>query len=191
MRKVIYSMLPSLDGYIAGPNDEIDWSQPDEELHSFINKEQDEVDTHLYGRRTYEMMAEFWPTADEAPDVPEHIAEYARIWRGLQKVVFSRTLDSVGPNARLISDNIAEEVAKLKAQPGKDMGLGGAGLAASFIQLGLIDEYRLYVHPVVLGEGKPMFRTSGDPLNLSLVETRTFDSGVVYLRYQNAAREGE
>lgn len=185
MRKVIYSMLPSLDGYIEDSNGAFGWSQPDEELHRYINALESEIDTHLYGRRMYETMAAFWPTADAAPDVPEHIAEFACSWRGMQKVVFSRTLESVGPNARLVRDNIAEEVAKLKAQPGKDMGLGGAGIAASFIQLGLIDEYRLYVHPAVIGSGKPMFPVLTEPLRLRLVEEHPFKSGAVLLRYQS------
>lgn len=184
MRKVIYSMLVSLDGYIADAKGDFSWSEPDEELHRLFNNEQKKASALLYGRRMYELMADFWPTADQLPDVPDYVAEFSRDWRDTEKVVFSTTLDSVGPNARLVRENVAEEVAALKAQPGGDMSVGGAGIAASFTELGLIDEYRLYIHPVAVGAGKPMLQVLGDPLKLKLVGTRAFDSGVVELRYQ-------
>jgi dihydrofolate reductase len=183
MRKLIYSMGVSLDGFIAGPNGEIDWSAPDEELHRFHNEQAREAGAHLYGRRLYEAMT-YWETADENPSAPEHELEFARIWQQTPKLVFSRTLERVKGNARLVRDNIAEEVARLKEQPGKDMALGGAGLASTFIKLGLIDEFRPIVHPVVLGSGTPYFPPMDERINLQLVETRTFDSGVVYVRYQ-------
>ncbi|HYT78532.1 MAG TPA: dihydrofolate reductase family protein [Actinomycetota bacterium] len=184
MRKVIYSMNVSLDGFIEGPNRELDWSTPDEELHRFWNDQAREMGTFLYGRRLYELMAEYWPTADANPSAPEHVVEFARIWRDMPKIVFSTTLEKVDWNSRLVRDNIAEEVTKLKAQPGTDMDVGGPTLASSFMRLGLIDEYRLVVHPVVLGGGTPFFPALDNTINLRLVETRTFGSGVVYLRYQ-------
>ena len=185
MRKLIYSMGVSLDGFIAGPAGEIDWSAPDEELHRFHNRQTREIGAHLCGRRLYEEMA-YWETADEKPSAPEHELEFARIWKNLPKIVFSKTLEKVEGNARLVRDGVAEEVAKLKEQPGKDLAVGGAGLASTFIKLGLIDEYRLFVSPVVLGGGTPYFPALDARINLELVETRTFGSRVVYVRYQRA-----
>jgi dihydrofolate reductase len=183
MRKLIYSFGVSLDGFIAGPDGEIDWSAPDEELHRFHNQQARDLGAHLYGRRLYEVMRP-WETVDEKPSVPEHELEFAKIWKDTPKIVFSRTLERVAGNARLVSDGAAEEVARLKEQPGKDMAVGGAGLASTFMKLGLIDEYRLFVSPVVLGGGTPYFPALEERINLELVETRAFGSRVVYLRYR-------
>lgn len=185
MRKVIYSMLVSLDGFIEGPNRELDWHIIDEELHKFINDQQSEFDTYLYGRRLYEVMT-YWETADKNPSASAFELEFARIWKRMPKVVFSKTLEQVHGNARLVKDNVAAEITKLKQQPGKNMDLGGPTLASTLMPLGLIDEYRLFVQPVVLGSGTPFFPVLADKINLRLVETRTFGSGVVYLRYQQA-----
>jgi dihydrofolate reductase len=182
MRKLIYSMTVSLDGFIAGPNGEIDWSAPDEELHRFHNEQVREVGAHLCGRRLYEVMR-YWETADENPSAPEHELEFARIWKDLPKIVFSKTLEEVEGNARLVRDGVVEEVAKLQEQPGKDLAVGGAGLASTCIKLGLVDEYRLFVSPVVLGGGTPYFPALQERINLQLAETRTFGSRVVYVRY--------
>lgn len=184
-RRVIYSMFVSLDGFIAGPNQNIDWHVVDEELHSYVNTQERAIGALLYGRRTYEVMA-YWQTADTNPTSPAHEVEYARIWQSIPKIVFSKTLERVEGNARLAREVNTEEITKLKEQPGGDLGLGGAGLASTFMQLGLIDEYQLYVHPVVLGGGTPMFRASNNRIRLRLVEARTFGSGVVLLRYQRA-----
>ena len=183
MRKLVYSMGVSLDGFIAGPDGEIDWSAPDEELHRFHNQQARESGAHLYGRRLYEVMS-YWETADEKPSAPEHELEFARIWKDTPKSVFSNTLEKVEGNARLVRDSVAEEVAKLKEQPGKDLAVGGAGLASTCIKLGLVDEYRLFVSPVVLGGGTPYFPALDERINLELVETRTFGSRVVYVRYK-------
>jgi dihydrofolate reductase len=183
MRKLIYSMGVSLDGFIAGPGGEIDWSAPDAELHRFHNQQTRELGAHLCGRRLYEVMA-YWESADQNPSAPEHELEFARIWKDLPKVVFSTTLEKVEGNARLVREGVAEEVARLKAQPGKSLAVGGAGLASTFITLGLIDEYRLFVNPVVLGGGTPYFPALDERINLELVDTRTFSSRVVYVRYQ-------
>jgi dihydrofolate reductase len=182
MRKLIYSMGVSLDGFIAGPGGDIDWSAPDEELHRFHNQQTRELGAHLCGRRLYEVMV-YWETADEKP-APEHELEFARIWKALPKVVFSKTLDKVDGNARLVRDGAADEVAKLKGQPGKDLAVGGAGLASTFTRLGLIDEYRLFVSPVVLGGGTPYFPALEGRIDLELIETRAFASRVVYVRYR-------
>jgi dihydrofolate reductase len=183
MRKLIYSMGVSLDGFIAGPGGEIDWSAPDEELHRFHNQQARETGAHLYGRRLYEEMT-YWETADENPSATEFEREFARIWKDTPKIVFSKSLERVEGNARLVKDGVAEEVAKLKEQPGKDLAVGGAGLASSFIELGLVDEFRLFVSPVVLGGGTPYFPALDRRIDLELVETRTFGSRVVYTRYR-------
>jgi dihydrofolate reductase len=183
MRKLIYSMGVSLDGFIAGPDGEIDWSAPDEELHRFHNQQARELGAHLCGRRLYEVMT-FWETADQNPSVAEHELEFARIWQSLPKIVFSTTLEKVEGNARLVRDGVAEEVARLKEQPGEDLAVGGAGLASTLIAQGLVDEYRLFVSPVVLGRGTPYFPPLDQRIGLELVETQTFGSRVVYVRYR-------
>jgi dihydrofolate reductase len=183
MRQVIYSMGVSLDGFIAGPRGEIDWTVPDEELHRFHNERVRELGGHFLGRRLYEEML-YWETVDQNPSASEIELEFARIWQGLPRIVFSRTLESVEGNARLASEGIAEEVAKLKSEPGQDLGVGGAGLASAFIELGLVDEFGLFVYPVVLGRGTRFFPALEERVGLELVETRTFGSRVVYLRYR-------
>ena len=185
MRKLIYSMGVSLDGFIAGPGGEIDWSAPDEERHRFHNQQTRELGAHLLGRRLYEVMT-YWETADENPSAPEHELEFARIWKNLPKIVFSKALEKVEGNARLVRDGVAEEVARLKEQPGKDLAVGGAGLASTLMKLGLIDEYRLFISPVVLGGGTPYFPALDERISLELVETQTFGSRVVYARYRRA-----
>lgn len=186
MRKVVYAMLISLDGFIEGPNRELDWAFIDEEIHQHFNDQESMYDAHLYGRRLYEIMAAYWPTADENPAAPDYEIEYARIWKSMPKVVFSKSLEQVGWNARLVRGDFAEEVKRLKEQPGKDLSIGGADLAASAMRLGLVDEYQVYINPVVLGGGKPMFPALNGPLRLRPVETQKFGSGVVRLVYQPA-----
>ena len=183
MRKLIYSMGVSLDGFIAGPAGEIDWTAPDPELHRFHNEQARAVGTHVCGRRLYEEMR-YWDTAEEDPSLPEHELEFARIWKAMPKLVFSTTLEQVAGNARLAGDGLAAEVAELKQQPGNDLAVGGAGLASSCMRLGLIDEYRLFVSPVALGGGTRFFPALDERINLELVETRTFGSRVVYVRYR-------
>jgi len=185
MRKLIYSMMVSLDDFIEGPDRELDWVSIDEELHQFANDQQREIDTILYGRRMYEVMS-YWETADTNLSSSAHELEFARIWKPIPKIVFSKTLEQVQGNARLVRDNIAGEVARLKAQPGKALEISGPTIASTVIQLGLVDEYRLFVQPVILGSGTPFFPPLAGKINLQLVETRWFSSGVVYLRYRPA-----
>jgi dihydrofolate reductase len=182
MRKLIYSMTVSLDGYIAGPDGDIGWSAPDEELHRFHNDQVRELGAHLLGRRLYEEMT-YWETADQNPASTEYELDFARIWKALPKIVFSTTLDDVEGNSTLVREGAADAGAELKAQSGKDIAVGGASLAATFIRLGLVDEYRLFVSPVVLGGGTSYFPQLDDKIDLELAETRTFGSRVVYLRY--------
>jgi dihydrofolate reductase len=186
MRKVIYSFGVSLDGFIAGPGGDIDWSVPDEELHRFHNQQARELGAQLYGRRLWEVMRVWETWADDKPSAPEPELEFARIWKETPKIVFSKTLEKVEGNTRLVREDAAEEIARLKEQPGKDLAVGGAELASSLMKLGLIDEYGLFVSPVVLGGGARFFPALDERINLELVETRTFGSRVVYLRYRSA-----
>jgi dihydrofolate reductase len=185
MRKLIYSMSMSLDGFIAGPDGALDWSVPDEELFRFHHQQVQEVDVHLCGRRLYETMV-YWETAEESPLAAEQV-EFAQTWKALPKVVFSSTLESVVGNTRLARDGVGEELSRLKEQRGKDIAVGGAGLAGACMQLELVDEWRLFVIPVLLGGGTPYFPSLEKPINLKLIETRTFGSRVVYLRYRRAS----
>lgn len=183
MGRLIYSMLVSLDGYIEGPNHALDWAIVDEQFHKYVNDRERDLGAFVYGRRTYEVMAAFWPTADANPAHPDYIVDFARIWKSKPKFVFSRTLEKVEWNSKLVRGNVAEEVAKLKQQYRGDLAVGGANLAATLMRLGLIDEYQLYVNPVILGGGTPMFPALSDRIGLRLVETRAFGTGVVFLRY--------
>jgi dihydrofolate reductase len=184
MRKLIYSMTASLDGFIAGPDGGIDWSPPDEELFRFHTRQVQDLGVHLCGRRLYETMV-YWETAEEGPLSADEV-EFARIWKALPKVVFSTTLESVVGNTRLLRDGLGEEVSRLKEEPGKDIAVGGAGLAGACMKLGLIDEWWLFVRPVVLGGGTPYFPALDDRVDLELVETKTFGSRVAFLRYWRA-----
>jgi dihydrofolate reductase len=180
-------MSVSLDGFMAGPGGELDWQLVDEELHGHFNAELATMGAFLDGRVTYQLMESYWPTADQDPSSGPVIAEFAQIWREMPKIVYSTTLEQADWNAVVVRDVVAEEVAALKAEPGGDLMLGGADLAASFMRLGLIDEYRLYVHPVVLGAGKPFFAPADVPVSLTLAETHSFANGVVLLRYTTPA----
>lgn len=185
MRRVVYSHMVSLDGYIeadeayTGPS----WAVSDEELSRHFVELERGVDLHLYGRRIYEHLAAWWPMADQNPALPAYLAEYGRLWKAKPKVVFSSQLQQTAWNARLVKDSAAAEVAGLKAQPGGELALYGSGLAASLIPLGLVDEYRFYVNPAVLGRGRPMFPALDHVLHLQLIETRVFGCGAVLLRY--------
>ncbi len=183
MRKVIYSTMVSLDGFVETLDRSLEWVIIDEELHTFVNNLNREIDTFLFGRRMYEVMV-YWDTADADPSNPGYVLEFARIWKGIHKIVFSKTLERVQGNATLNRGDIADEVVKLKAQPGKSMSVGGATIASDLMRRGLVDEYQLFVNPIILGSGTPMFRALDSKINLRLIETRTFESGVVFLRYQ-------
>jgi dihydrofolate reductase len=185
MRKIILSMSVSLDGFIEGPDRQIDWHMVDDELHSHFNEQLSTMSAFLSGRVTHELMAAFWPTADSDPSSTAPVVEFAGIWRDMPKIVFSRTLERADWNTTIMREVAVEEIMALKAQPGGDMALGGADLASAFMQLDLIDEYRLYVNPIVIGRGKPLFQASDATIHLRLVETRTFGNGVVLLRYES------
>ncbi|MEU5220320.1 dihydrofolate reductase family protein [Streptomyces sp. NPDC020807] len=186
MRKVTYAMGVSLDGYIVGPDGGFDWTDPDDEVFRFWIDEIRGVDVHLLGRRLYETML-YWETAAEDPTLDEANREWIGLWNPLPKVVFSRTLTEVQGAAVLASGSPAEEIARLRAEPGGgEIAIGGATLAAEVAAAGLIDEYRTVVHPVLVGGGIPYFPREERRVDLELVETRTFPNGVVYLRHRVA-----
>jgi dihydrofolate reductase len=182
MRKLIFSMTRSLDGYIEGPGGGPEWAAPSEELHRFHNQTVSELGLHLLGRNLYEVM-KYWETAEETdPSAPAYSLEFAPIWRRLPKIVYSQTLETVEGNARLSRADPVEEVRALKEEAGADIAVGGATLASTLTEAGLIDEYHVFEAPVVLGDGKPFFK--GDTqMDLELLETKTFGSGVILLRY--------
>lgn len=186
MRSVTYSMGVSLDGYIVGPDGGFDWTVPDADVFRFWIDDLRELGVHLMGRRLYETML-YWETADEDPALDDAEREWTALWKPLPKVVFSTTLSDVQGNARLASGGLAEEIARLRSEQGEgDIAIGGATLAAEAAALDLIDEYRAMVHPVLVGGGIPFFPQRGRRVDLELVETRTFNSRVVYLRYRVA-----
>src|SRR4051794_20760905 len=174
----------SLDGYIVGPDGRFDWTGPDEELFRFVTDEFRAVGVHLLGRRLYETML-YWETADQDPSLDDSMLEWAALWNPLPKVVFSTTLSSVQGTARMASAGLVDEIERLRAEPGEgDIAIGGATLAAEVAALGLIDEYRPKVYPVLVGGGIPFFPQRERRTDLELVESRTFSSGVAYLRYR-------
>jgi len=181
MRKVIAVEFVTLDGFISGPNGELDWFVHDDP--EIPGGQLDSVDTFLFGRRTYELMVSHWPTATD--DNPVIIAKM----NNTPKIVFSKTLNKVEwgrwNNAKLVKENVVETVNQMKKQPGKDMVILGSGtLVSSFLKLGLIDEYQILLHPIVLGRGKPLFRDLSERQKLELIGTKTFKSGVVGLYYR-------
>lgn len=184
MRDVTYSMTVTLDGYVIGPDGNFNWMLPDEEVFGIATDEVRGLDFHLLGRRLYEAML-YWETVDQSPALDFSTREFAAIWRALPKVVFSTTLTAVEGNARLASGGLADEIARLRAEPGDgDVALGGATLAAEAARLDLIDEYRARVLPVLVGGGVPFFPQGERRVDLELVEARPLASGVVYQRHR-------
>jgi dihydrofolate reductase len=181
---LFYAMQVSLDGYMEAPGHDIGWTDPDAELHGYMNAMERSAQLSLYGRRLYELMESFWPTADQTADAPVEVAEFARIWRESPKVVFSSTLERVTGNARLVRGDAAEEVAKLKRETEGTVNVGGAHLAASLLRAGLVDELEVLVYPIVLGSGTPLLPELKDRVKLRHLATRTFTSGVVSVRYR-------
>jgi dihydrofolate reductase len=183
MRSVTYSMAVSLDGYMMGPDGGFDWAAPDEEVFRFCIDEIRGVGVHLMGRRLYETML-YWETAEQDQSLDDAELEWTALWKPLPKVVFSTTLSAVQGNARLASGSLAEEIERLRAEPGEgEIAIGGAALAAEAAASDLIDEYRARVYPVLVGGGTAFFPQRERRVDLELVETRTFRSRVVYLRY--------
>ena len=183
MRKVIASPFTSLDGMMSGPQGEIEWNTPyfDDEMAAYVHGQFEEVDTLLFGRVTYQWFAQYWPEQG----VKDSPAEAEKM-NSIKKIVFSRTLAKTEwNNSSIIRDHIAEEISRLKEQPGANFSIDGSPtLIHSFSKLGLIDEYRIRVHPVVLGSGVPLFKDQSERMKLKLLEARPFRSGVILLRYE-------
>jgi dihydrofolate reductase len=187
MRKLIYLQMMSLDGFIeAEPNKPQNWAGSGEELIRHFLELEDAVDAHLYGRRTYQHLAAAWPAMENHSSAPRYFLEYSRVWKRKPKIVCSKTLRTVEWNSRLVKDKVAEQITELKQQSGENLLLFGAQLASTLIPLGLVDEYRSYVNPVILGGAKPMFPRSDKVVNLHLAKTRAFGCGVVLLHYVDA-----
>jgi len=183
MAKPIYSAITSLDGYVADEDGTFDWAAPDEEVHAFVNDLERPVGTYLYGRRMYEVMV-YWEIAHTLADHPPFTLEFAEIWQAADKVVYSKTLETVSSDrTRIERDFDPDAVRQLKARAGRDITVGGPGLAAQAIAAGLVDECHLFVAPVVVGGG-----TSALPdnvrLKLELLDERRFGNGVVHLHYR-------
>jgi dihydrofolate reductase len=175
----------SLDGFVAGLNGEMDWIKVDEEIFDYVGKHIGEGDTALYGRVTYEMMENYWPTAADNPTASKHDIEHSKWYKEVHKVVLSKTMKDIGlANTTIISDNLSDKINEIKQQPGKDILLFGSPTAThSLIEQGLIDGYWLFVNPIVLGEGIPLFKDVKDKIKLSLLNNHQFTCGVTELKY--------
>ncbi|MFE3524950.1 dihydrofolate reductase family protein [Streptomyces sp. NPDC059161] len=184
MRKLIYGMNLTLDGYIAAPGDDIGWSTPSDELFQFWSDQLQATNLSLYGTKLWQTMSSYWPTGDQQPNATPSQIEFARRWRDMSKVVFSSTIEKVDWNTRLVTGDAVAEITRLKAEDGGPMDIGGATLAGAAMRAGLIDEYVLATAPVLVGGGTPFFTGLDSWVNLNLLETRTFPGGVVLTRYE-------
>ena len=185
MRKLTVGMNLSLDGYIAAPGDDLDWGVQSDELFQWWSDRVAATGLALYGRRLWETMSSHWPTADQQPGATPQQVEYAGRWRGMPKVVFSSSTTAVDGNARLVTGDAVTEITRLKAEDGGPMDIGGATLAAAAMRAGLVDEYAIVTHPVLIGAGTPFFTALDSWVSLTLVETRTFPGGVHLTRYES------
>lgn len=190
MRKVILLEHTSLDGFVGGPNGEMDWIHVDDKMFDSVGKLTDDADVALYGRVTYQMMNSYWPTAADQPGATKHDIEHSNWYNSVTKIVFSRTMQHTNSNnTRVIHENIQEEIQKLKSQTGKNMlMIGSPGIAHTFMQLDLIDEYWIHVNPVVLGNGIPLFKDVQNRINLTLTDVKNYEGGVVGLRYETKSK---
>jgi dihydrofolate reductase len=179
-------MHTSLDGFVAGPNGEMDWIHVDDEIFDFVPSLTDQADAALYGRVTYEMMQSYWPTAGDQPDASKHDIEHSLWYKKVAKIVLSTTLNQDGlVNTQIISDQLAERIHQIKKQEGKNILIFGSPRASnSLLELGLIDEFWLFVNPILLGHGMPLFSAEIETTRLQLIESKTFSSGVIALHYQ-------
>ena len=183
MASLIYSAIASLDGYIEDENGKFDWAEPDEEVHSFVNDLARPVGTHLLGRRMYEVLA-YWDDPPALDEQPSYVQEFAEIWQAADKVVYSRTLETAWTGrTRIERDFDPEAVRQLKSQSDRDLAVGGPELAAQAIRAGLVDDYQLFVVPVIVGAGKPALPRDGR-FELELLDERRFRNGTVFLHYR-------
>lgn len=188
MGKLIYTFNVSLDGFVETPDHSLDWALVDDELHRWFNDHTRGLAAELYGRRLYEVMAAYWPDAENAPDATPTTSEFARIWNATPKIVFSTTLDRVDHNSRLVRGDVGDVLTELRREFDGDLGVAGPNLAGQFVERGLVDEYHLVVHPVVIGAGTPYWPAIDSPLRLRQVARRTFGSGVEIRSYVPADR---
>ena len=189
MRRVVWLMHVSLDGFVAGPNGEIDWVKFDDALTEDVQNLVNTADTALFGRVTYQLMESYWPTAADSPTATKHDLDHSRWLNPAPKIVFSRTLRNVQwRNTRIVKDHIGEEIARLQKQPGKNLILfASPTLGSTFMNLDLIDEYFFNINPIVLGDGKRLFKDQSEKHRLKLLESKTYKNGVVSLRYGRAS----
>ncbi len=183
MGKVIYSMNVSLDGYVETPDHSLAWTVVDEEIHSWWNEQVRQADAFLWGRRLFELMAAYWPHASEDPAATPVMREFAEIVNPKPKVVFSSSLSEVGWNGRLMRGDVGEALSQLRREFDGDLDIGGPNLAKQFIRRGLVDEYRLVIHPVIIGAGTPFFPALDGPMRLRQTETHRFRSGALAVGY--------
>jgi dihydrofolate reductase len=181
--KLIYSLNVSLDGFAETQDHSLEWANVDEELHTWFNDHARTLQASLYGRRMYELMAAYWPSGEDDPAATDAMREFSRIWKPMPKVVFSSSLEEVDHNGRLVRGDVGSVLAQLRREFDGDLDVGGPDLAGQFVRRGLVDEYRLVVHPVVLGAGTPFWPELDAPLRLRLTETRTFTSGAELRSY--------
>jgi dihydrofolate reductase len=184
MRKIVFGMNCSLDGYIAGPNGEDDWALINDEMHDYSTRLLESGDIMLCGRVIYRMLADYWPTAEQDASLSPSVRRFAQTINRLPKILYSRSISSAGWNTRIEKTLVPEEILKMKQQPGKNLLVAGAALAHSLMELDLMDEVHLLIHPVILGAGRPMFERLKDRVNLKLLQTETLESGLVALSYQ-------
>ena len=186
MRKLVLFMHTTLDGFVAGPNGEMDWIHVDNEIFDYAGNRTDEADMALYGRVTYQMMDSYWPTAADEPTASKHDIVHSRWYNNVTKVVISRTMKGTSlPKTKVISENLSNEITQLKQADGKDILIFGSPTAVhSLMEANLIDDYWLFVNPVLLGQGIPLFKGVKDRLKLKLVFSKAFSSGVVCLHYE-------
>ena len=183
MGKLIYLLNVSADGFIETREHSLEWTTVDEEIHTWFNDQMQALDATMYGRRLYELMAAHWPTGEEDPTSTPAMREFARIWNPLPKIVFSSSLDHVEHNSRLVRGDVEPVLEELRREFDGDIGVAGANLAGQFVRRGLVDEYRLVIHPVVLGTGTPYWPELDAPLKLKPLEKHTFTSGAEYRSY--------
>ena len=186
MRSLIYFMHSSLDGFVAGSNGEMNWITVDDEIFDFVATMTDQADTALYGRVTFQMMEAYWPTAGEQPNASRHDKEHSIWYKNVSKVVLSKTINETGlKNTKIISDNLFENINKLKQEPGKNILIFGSPRAShSLINMGLVDEFWIFLNPILIGEGISLFKNVPELIKLILLETKTFTSGVIALHYR-------
>lgn len=184
MGRLVYLMNVSLDGFVETPDHSLDWANVDAEVHRWFNDRVRKAGALVYGRRLYEVMTAYWPTAESDPAATDYMLEFARAWNPKPKIVFSSTLPEVGWNSRLVRGDPVEELSRIRDEFQGDLEIGGPTLARPFVERGLIDRYDLVVHPAALGAGRPFFPKLGSPLRLRLVTTHTFSNGVVHLGYE-------